>query len=39
MKERRKRNIYVVLTALFLIAVAGLYTYLYLIPEITGALT
>lgn len=39
MKERKKRNIYAVLTALFVIAVAGLYSYLYLIPDITGALT
>ena len=39
MKEKKKRNIYAVLIALFVITVAGLYSYLYLIPEITGALT
>ena len=39
MKEAKKRKIYVALGIVFLAAVAGLYSYLYLIPSITDALT
>ncbi len=39
MKESTRKKIGLLLVILFLLAVAGLYIYLYLIPNITGALT
>ena len=39
MKASTKRKLLLFLSLLFLAAVAGLYAYLYLIPNITGALT